>query len=306
MIEPTFTIKKDTETATYGKFILEPLDQGYGSTLGNSLRRVLLTSLPGAAVTKVHIDGVKHIFSTLPGLKEDTIELVLNIKKMRFTIPTGKSATVKLSMKGPAKIYAKDFEVDGTEIINPDLYLGELTSAKAKLNMEMVVESGFGYVTAEEHEGEKELDSIVVDSLFSPVVRVNYRVEETRVGRMTNLDKLIMEITTDGTIAPYAALHEAAKTLVSFFLHVYEPKATAPTESVAVTPAVSDEVLKITLEELDLPTRIVNALRNGGIETIGQLLGTPKKKLYKIKNLGAKSVHSIEDILRQKGIALTV
>lgn len=306
MIEPKFSIKKDTESATYGKFILEPLDQGYGNTLGNSLRRVLLNSLPGAAVVKVHIDGVKHVFSTLPGLKEDTVELVLNIKKMRFTIPEGKTATARISKKGPAKIYARDFEVDGTDIVNPDLYLGELTSSKAKLTMELVIESGYGYVTAEEHEKEKDLDAIIIDSLFSPVVRVNYKVEETRVGRMTNLDKLIVEITTDGTIEPYAALHEAAKTLVSYFLHVYEPKATAPVENVAVTPAVSDEVLKITLEELDLPTRIVNALRNGGIETIGQLLGTPKKRLYKIKNLGSKSVHNIEEILRQKGIALTV
>lgn len=306
MTEPTFTIKKEQETATFGRFILEPLEQGYGSTLGNSMRRMLLTSLQGAAVTKVRIDGVKHVFSTMPGLKEDIIELLLNIKKLRFTVPAGKSAKAKISLKGPAKITAADLEVDGGEVFNKDLYLGELTSSKAKLVAELFIETGYGYVTADEYEGEKELGDMVVDSLFTPVVRVNYKVEETRVGRMTNLDKLILEITTDGSIAPFAALQEAAKKLVSLFLHVYEPKSAVATESVAITPAVSDEVLKITLEELDLPTRIVNALRNGGIETIGQLLGTPKKRLFKIKNLGAKSVYSIEDILKAKGISLNV
>lgn len=306
MIEPKFTIKKEIETATLGKFVLEPLEQGYGSTLGNSMRRVLLTSLRGAAVTKVRIDGVKHVFSTMPGLKEDIIELLLNMKKLRFSIASGKTATARLSVKGPAKITAADLEVDGAEVFNTDLYLGELTNSKAKLVAELTVESGYGYVTADEYEGEKEMGTMVVDALFTPVIRVNYKVEETRVGRMTNLDKLIIEITTDGTITPFAAFQESAKTLVSYFLHIYEPKSAVATESVAVTPAVSDEVLKITLEELDLPTRIVNALRNGGIETIGQLLGTPKKRLFKIKNLGAKSVHNIEDILKAKGISLTV
>lgn len=305
MIEPKFTVKKEVEETNYGMFVIEPLEQGYGHTLGNSLRRVLLTSLKGAAVTKVKIEGVKHPFSTLPGLKEDIIQFILNIKKIRFKLTGDKPAKATLTMKGAAKITAGDLEATEAEVVNKDLYLGELTSNKAKINMELTVEQGYGYVTTEELEKEKELETIIVDALFSPVIRVNYKVEATRVGRMTNLDKLILEIWTDGTITPYEAMKEGARTLVSYFLQVYEPKAKTA-ESVAVTPTISEEILKMTLEELDLPTRIVNALHNGGIDTVGQLLGTPKKELYKIKNLGTKSITSIEDVLREKGIALTV
>jgi DNA-directed RNA polymerase subunit alpha len=305
MIDVQFNLKKEVEKPDYGKFIIEPLDQGYGHTLGNSIRRVLLTSLRGAAVRKVKIDGVKHPFSTLPGLKEDVIQLLLNIKKIRFKLNGDKAITAKLSAKGTTQVTAGLIEVSDGEVINKDLYLGELTASKAKLDIEFTIEPGYGYVTAEEYEEKKELGVIILDALFSPVVRVNYKVEATRVGRMTNLDKLILEIWTDGTIAPFDAVKEAAKTLVSFFLQIYEPKAKT-TEGVAVTPTISEEILKMTLEELDLPTRIVNALHNGGIETVGQLLGTQKKELYKIKNLGAKSITHIEEILRAKGIALTV
>lgn len=305
MIEPNFIVKPEIEKPDYGKFIIEPLDQGYGHTLGNSLRRILLTSLKGAAVTKVRIEGVKHQFSTLPGLKEDIIQLVLNIKRMRFKLHTEKAVTMTLSMKGPKKVLAGDVKSTDLEIINKDLYLGELTSNKAKLVMELTVEPGIGYVTAEEAGSKKELGTIVADALFSPVVRVNYKVEATRVGRMTNLDKLILEVWTDGSIMPFEAVKEAARTLVYYFLQIYEPKA-KPSEGVAVTPTVSEEILKMTLEELDLPTRIVNALHNGGVDTVGQLLGTPQKDLYKIKNLGTKSITTIEEILREKGIAFTI
>lgn len=305
MIEPNFIVKPEAEQDGYGRFVIEPLDQGYGHTLGNSLRRVLLTSLKGAAVTRIKIDGVKHQFSTLTGLKEDVVQLILNIKKIRFKLFTEGPVTVKLSVKGPKKVTAADIESSDVEVINKDLYLCELTSSKTKLSIDLTVESGYGYVTSEEFEVKKELNTILVDALFSPVVRVNYRVEATRVGRMTNLDKLVLEIWTDGSITPFDAIKEASRILVSYFLQVYEPKAKA-TEGVAVTPTISEEILKMTLEELDLPTRIVNALHNGGIDTVGQLLGTQKKELYKIKNLGAKSITTIESMLRDKGIALTV
>lgn len=304
MIEPNFTIKAEVDKPDYGKFIIEPLDLGYGHTLGNSLRRVLLASLKGAAVTKIEIDGVKHQFSTISGLKEDVVQLILNVKKVRFKLEGDKAVVMTLNAKGPGKIVASDLEGEA-EVINKDLYLGELTSNKAKLSMELTIEPGFGYVTVEEFEGKKELGSIVVDALFSPISRVNYKVEATRVGRMTNLDKLILEIWSDGSITPLEAVKTAAKILVSYFLQIYEPKA-KPSEGVAVTPTISEEILKMTLEELDLPTRIVNALHNGGIDTVGQLLGTPKKELYNIKNLGAKSIATIEGVLRDKGIALTV
>lgn len=306
MIEPKFTIKTEVEEQTYGSFIIEPLEQGYGHTLGNSLRRVLLSSLKGAAVTKVKIDGVRHPFSALAGMKEDIIQLLLNIKKIRFKLLSDKPVVAKLSVKGCAKITSGDLECAEAEVVNKDLYIGELTSTKTKLNMELTVEPGYGYIPSEDITREKEVGVIILDALFSPVVRTNYKVEATRVGRMTNLDKLILDIWTDGTISPSDALKEAAKTLVSYFLQIYEPKAKTSTSSVAVTPTISDEILKMTLEELDLPTRIVNALHNGGIDTVGQLLGTEKKALYKIKNLGVKSIAFIEDILRKKGIALTV
>jgi DNA-directed RNA polymerase subunit alpha len=305
MLEPNFSIKKETDKQDYGKFIVEPLEQGYGHTLGNSLRRVLLTSIKGAGATKIKIDGVDHAFSTLVGLKEDIIDLILNIKKIRFKLDTDKPVVLKLSKKGPAKIFAKDLESSDAEVINKDLYLGELTTNKSKLNLDLTAESGFGYRSSDEYQGKKEFGAIVLDTVFTPVTRVNYKVEATRVGRMTNLDKLILEIWTDGSIAPYDALKEAAKTLVSYIVQVYDPKAKS-SESVAVTPAISEEILKMTLEELDLPTRIVNALHNGDIDTVGQLLGTPKKELYQIKNLGAKSVDIIEEVLRNKGIALKV
>lgn len=305
MADPTFQIEIEAQKPGYGLFVIAPLEQGYGQTLGNSLRRVLLASLPGAAITSVKIEGVRHQLSTLSGLKEDIVELILNIKKIRLIIEGNESVTLALSKKGPGEVVAGDIDVPaGVTIVNPDLVLGTLADKKASLDMELIAEGGYGYVPAEERHSD-EIGKIPVDALFSPVTRVNYRVEATRVGRMTNLDHLVMEIWTDGTIAPFDALKTSAKILVSYFLQVYEPKAKVD-ESVAVTPAVSDEVLKMRIEELDIPTRIVNALANGGIETVGQLLGTPRSELLKIKNLGVKSLGVVEEKLREKGVALTV
>ncbi len=305
MFEPNFKIKADAQKDNYGKFIIEPLDQGYGLTLGNALRRVLLSSLQGAAVTTIKIEGVKHQFSTIPGLSEDAVEFILNVKKIRFQLSKSELGKATLSVKGPGKITAGDLKVAaGVEVINKDLYLGTLADGKSKLEAELTVEPGYGFMPAEEQKTGT-VGLIPLDAVFSPVLRVNYKVEATRVGRMTNLDRLILEVWTDGTIDPLEATRSAAKILVSYFLQVYEPKA-SPTEGVAVTPTVSDEILKMTIEELDLPTRITNALRNGGIETVGQLLGTPKKDLLKIKNLGAKSLSLVEEKLREKGVALSV
>lgn len=306
MIDPLFHIVGEDEKPGYGAFVIEPLEQGYGQTLGNSLRRVLLTSLPGAAVTSVKISGVKHQYSTIPGFKEDVVELLLNMKKIRFIVETDETVTLTLSKRGAGKIVAGDIEVPaGVTVVNPDLILGTIADAKGSLEAELTVEKGYGYVSIEEKHV-NEVGRMPLDALFSPVSRVNYRVEATRVGRMTNLDKLVMEIWTDGTIAPLEALKSAARTLVSYFVQVYEPKAKGVDEGVAVTPAISDEVLKMRIEELDIPTRIVNALAHGGIETVGQLLGTPRAQLLTIKNLGSKSLSIVEEKLREKGVALTV
>lgn len=305
MRDPIFKLKTIEEKDNYGKFTIEPLEQGYGNTLGNALRRVLLSSLKGASIISVKFENVKHSFSAIPGMKEDVVEFILNLKKVRLSLDEEKEYTLKLEASGPTVISANNFEVPtGVTIINKDQYLGTLSDKKARVSLKVIVKSGYGYVPSEEQE-RKEYGVIPVDSIFSPVLRVNYKIEQTRVGRMTDLDKLIIEVWTDGTISPLEAVKESAKILASYFLQVYEPKAEV-TEGVAVTPAISDEILKMTIEELDLPMRITNSLRNGGIETVGQLLGTSKKDLSKIKNLGVKSLNLIDEKLREKGVALSV
>jgi DNA-directed RNA polymerase subunit alpha len=306
MVDPNFQIKVEVERLDFGKFNIDPLEQGYGQTLGNSLRRVLLTSLPGAAIVSAKIEGVKHQFSTLPGMKEDVVEFLMNLKKVRLTVESDAPVTLTLSKKGSGEVTAADIDAPaGVTVVNRDLVLAHLSDKKASLEATMTVEKGMGYVSADERHFD-EVGVMSVDALYSPVVRVNYRVEATRVGRMTNLDRLVMEIWTDGSISALDALKAAAKILVSYFVQIVEPKAAGVTESIAVTPTVSDEVLKMRIEELDIPTRIVNALANGGIETIGQLLGTARVDLMKIKNLGTKSLSVVEEKLREKGVALTV
>lgn len=307
MKDPMFKIKEEKAEEDYGKFIIEPLETGFGHTIGNALRRVLLTSIEGAAVTSVKIQGVKHSFTTIPGLKENVIDLLLNIKGLSFKLLDSKqSVTVTLSVKGAKEVSAKDLELpDGVELINKDHYIGSLSSKDAKLEMELSVERGFGYSLSEERKTNV-LGVIPTDAIFTPVKRVNYSVEATRVGRQTNLDKLILEIWTNGAIEPKVALEEAAKILTSYFLQVYEPKVSVPQQGVAISQSVSEDILKLTIDELDLPTRIYNSLRNGGIETLGQLLGTPKKELMGMRNMGAKSIAIIEEKLREKGISLTV
>lgn len=304
MQEPTFIVKTDRSSADYGVFILEPLTQGYGQTLGNSLRRVLLTSLPGAAISSVKIEGVKHQYSAFAGLKEDIVELILNLKKVRISSKNTEPITITVDKSGPGPVTAGDIEAPaGVTIANPDLVLGTLADKKSSLKMEMTVKTGYGYVTSDEQPID-EVGVISMDSLYSPVTRVNYRVDATRVGRMTNLDKLVMEIWTDGTITPEDALKSSAKLLVSYITQIYEPKAVEEVKEAVTAPAVSDEMLKMRIEELDIPTRIVNALSNGGIDTIGQMMAAPRSDLMKIKNLGAKSLSIVEEKLKEKGIVL--
>lgn len=306
MLDLNFKVKTEEQNGSYGKFIIEPLETGYAHTLGNALRRVLLSSLPGAAVTSVTIDGVKHQFQTLAGLKEDVVEFVLNLKKLRGRLLDGDKVTLKLEATGPGEVTAADIEgSSAVEIVNKDLYLGTLADKKAKISATIEMEKGWGYSLADERKSGI-IGVIPLDATFTPVIRVNYSQEATRVGRQTNLDRLVLEIWTDGTIAPAESLKQAAKILTSYFMQIYEPKADTEQTTVAVTPTISDDVLKMLIEELDLPTRLENALKNGGIETVGQLLGTPKKDLLKVKNLGGKSLEIVEEKLREKGVALNV
>jgi len=306
MFEPSFKIKVDQQTDNYGRFIIEPLETGYAHTLGNALRRVLLSSFPGAAVTSITIDGVKHQFQTIEGLREDIIEFVLNIKKLRVRLLEGEKATIRLVASGEGPVTAASIEEsNAVEVVNKDLYLGTLADKKSKITAELVVEKGYGYSLGDESKRDS-VGLIPLDAVFTPIVRVNFSQEATRVGRQTNFDRLVMEIWTDGTIMPYDALKQAAKILVTYFMQIFEPKADVSEISVAVSPTVSDDVLKMLIEELDLPTRLENALKNGNIETVGQLLGTPRKELIKIKNLGGKSLSIVEEKLREKGVAITV
>lgn len=307
MEEINFKVKEITSAPDFGEFVIEPLEPGYGHTMGNALRRVLYTSIPGAAVTSVRISGAKHKFSTLPGLKENLVDFLLNVKELNLKLADGReSATIKLSAKGSKKVTAADLELsDGVEVVDRDQYIGSLSGDKAKLDMELTIERGFGFSLAEERRSTT-LGVMTTDAVFTPVRRVTYQVTATRVGRRTDLDKVTLKIWTNGTVAPKDALMHAAKLLTSYFQQVYEPKETAAAvESPVVTSSIPQNLLKMTIDELDLPTRIYNSLRNGGIETIEQLLSTPRKDLVSMRNMGGKSISVIEEKLGEKGISLT-
>ncbi len=305
MVEPTFKIKEEKVTPEYGEFVIEPLESGYGHTLGQALRRVLLVSIPGAAVTSVKISGAKHKFSTVPGLKENIVDFLLNIKGLNLRLLDSKEqSVVRLSVKGPKEIRAKDLELpEDVEVVNKDHYLGTLSDKKAKLEMELTVEKGMGYSLAEEKKIST-LGVMPVDAIFTPIRRVTPEISATRVGRQTNLDKLTLKIWTNGVVRPREALDEAARILSAYFTQVYAPKEVIATESASSHPGIAEGVLKLTIDELDLPTRIYNSLRNGGIETIGQLLDTPRKDLISMRNMGGKSISAIEEKLKEKGISL--
>jgi DNA-directed RNA polymerase subunit alpha len=307
MVEPTFKITEENVTAEYGEFVIEPLEPGYGHTLGNALRRVMLASISGAAITSVKITGAKHKFSTIPGLKENLVDFLLNVKGLNLKLLNSKNeATVKLSVKGEKEITAKDLELpEDVEVVNKDHYLGFLSDKKGKLEVEFTVERGMGYSLSEERRISA-LGVIPTDAIFTPIRRVNYEVSATRVGRQTNLDKLTLKIWTNGVVTPREALDESAKILTTYFHQVYEPAASMAAETVVSHAGISEGVLRMTVDELDLPTRIYNSLRNGGIETIGQLLDAPRKELVSMRNMGGKSIGVIEEKLKEKGISLQV
>ena len=297
-----FKIKTDKEEGNFAQITIEPLDAGFGHTLGNSLRRVLLTSLPGSAVTSVKIDGVAHRFSTIEGVLEDVIEIILNLKKLRLNVHSEKGVKLSLKVTGKKEVKAGDFEIQGdAEVINPDEHIATLADVKSKLNMELQAEQGKGYSISEERKS-NEIGVIPVDALFSPVISANYTVEPTRVGRRTDYDKLILEVKTDGTITPLDTVNAAARILSETFHKVYEPEPEEATDD--GESKISDEVLKLTIEELDLPVRITNALKAIEINSIEDLINTPRQQLLKAKNLGAKSLQLISEKLVERGLAL--
>jgi len=299
--EPIFEIKQETKKGNYAKFIISPLEQGYGNTLGNSLRRVLLSDLPGAAITSVRINTVKHQFSTLKGMKEDVVEFALNLKRVRFSYDADKPVKATLSVKGPGEVKAKDIKVPANvTIANPEMVLALLNKG-AKLDARMEIEHGVGYKPIEESE-KKQLGLIPLDATFSPVVRVNYKIEETRVGRLTNYDKLIFEIWTDGTIDPKDAIKKASKILISYFKQIVSPKKIK--KKVEKKDDGLGPIGKLSVEEISLPTRVANALVKAGYETVEDLVKAKRADLVKVRNLGEKSVKIIDAALAEKEVRL--
>lgn len=298
--QQTFHIKQEETKDGYGRFSIEPLAQGYGQTLGSSLRRVLLSSLPGAAVTQVTISGLKHQFGTVKGVQEDGVDLLLNLKKLRVAYSGDKPIKLELLAKGPGEVTATQIKVPaGVKIANPDLVIAHLATSQTKLDIDMQVETGSGYSPAEDRKTNK-VGLIPLDADFSPVKRVNYKVEDTRVGRLTNYDKLTMEIWTDGTINSEDSLKKAAEIMIVYFKQIVSPStATAP---VPTQSAVSSQI-SLTIEELGLPTRIANALSKNGYENVSDLLSADKAELARVRNMGEKSIKVIEAALREKGIS---
>jgi DNA-directed RNA polymerase subunit alpha len=299
--QPFHIISKDGAEANEGVVTFEPLRQGFGHTLGVALRRVMLAGLTGAAVTKIKIKGATHQFTTLKGMNEDVVELVLNIKQIKLAYAGDKPETLYLQITGDKEVTAADIESPATvRIANPDLVLANLSDKKSKLSAELTVESGTGYLPAEE-QGKQKLGVIPVDASFSPVSSVFYKIESTRVGRRTDFDKLIMTVKTDGTISPKDAVVEAAKILVENFQQVVTPSVDGGELAVGIS-AGSSTILKLTVEELGLPTRIANALLKAGYKTIGDIVAADKEVIAKVKNIGSKSVSNIYVKIREKGV----
>lgn len=290
---------------TYGKFVVEPLDRGFGVTLGNALRRVLLSSIPGAAVTSVKIEGVLHEFSTIPGVVEDVTQLILNLKELTFKLHSDKPKLLRLDVKGKREVTAGDIQPDAeVEILNPDLHIATLDGKNAHLAMELVVERGKGYVPAERHrKSEHVIGVIPVDSVFSPILKVNYTVEDTRVGHSTEYDRLVLEVWTNGAVRPEEAVQEASRTLIDYFRLF---AGTAAGVEVPVGPE-ADEASKLAtmpIEELDLSVRPYNCLKRAGINTVGDLLQRTEDEIVAVKNFGRKSLDEVKEKLAALGLEL--
>ncbi len=302
-MNPTFTVAMKNDNGNQATLVIEPLEQGFGHTIGNAVRRVLLSSLPGYAITKVRINGVDHQFTTLEGLKEDVVEFILNLKEVRVKSDSSTPGTLTLDVKGAKEVTAADIKCDaGFEIVNKDHYITTLAAGK-NLKVEMVVEPGYGYSIASERK-DISIGEIPVDALFSPVVKVAYNVEATRVGRRTDFDRILLDVQTNGAISPMEAVQQAARILARQFNQVFSPVVEHTTQEDTQLSPEEAEVLRLTVEELDLPTRIANALRKGGFKTVGDLAGAPHEQVAKVKNLGGKSVDLINDALLKKGVSL--
>ncbi|OGK52340.1 DNA-directed RNA polymerase subunit alpha [Candidatus Roizmanbacteria bacterium RIFCSPLOWO2_01_FULL_44_13] len=306
MLNPNFTTVK-TEEGNYGKFVFEPLHQGFGQSLGHALRRTLLSALSGAAITNVKIEGADHLFTTIPGLKESVLDVVLNLKELKFDVSEGGPYKIKINVKGAKKVTAEDVEGELSPV-NRDLYIAELSEEKGRLQIEAIVEVGVGYSAVSERD-KKEYGFIPVDAFFSPIKKVNIKVEEARVGRKANFDKLTVEIWTDGSTSPESALKEATNLLSNHFSYILSgrdvpaPKSSEG-EGQAEKEAIDKKLYEIIIDELNLPSRVINALLREKIETVADLIKAGRPKLMDMKGVGKKSIQLIEEELKKMGIEL--
>ena len=308
--KPRIEIAEISDDNKYGKFVVEPLERGYGITLGNSLRRIMLSSLPGTAVSQVKIKGVLHEFSSLPGVKEDVTEIVMNIKDLciKNNSTTNEPKVAYIDASGDKVVTAGDIQVDADlEILNPDLVIANLSGPEAKLEMELLITNGRGYVGSDKNKGlDSSIDAIAVDSIYTPVERVNLTVQNTRVGQVTDYDKLTLDVFTNGTLAPDEAVSLAAKVLsehLNLFIDLSE-NAKSVDVMVEKEDDQKEKVLEMSIDELELSVRSYNCLKRAGINTVEELTNKTTDDMMKVRNLGRKSLDEVYAKLKELGLSL--
>ncbi|HHT07803.1 MAG TPA: DNA-directed RNA polymerase subunit alpha [Clostridiales bacterium] len=306
-VSPRIERVESREDEFYGRFVVEPLERGFGHTLGNALRRSLLSSLPGAAVTSVQIEGVQHEFSTIPGVKEDVTEMILNLKELSVRLLADVTKQVEIIAEGPGVVTAADIRVDSeVEVVNPDLHIATLSEG-TKLHMTLTIEHGFGYVSAERSKPAElpVIGMIPIDAIFTPLRKVNYLVEDTRVGQITDYDKLVLEVWTNGSVTPEEAIGMASKILVNqlgIFTHLTDASLAMPEEE--AESELGSKTAEMTIDELDLSVRAFNCLKRAGINTVSELVQKTQEDMMKVRNLGKKSLEEVEHKLGLLGLAL--
>lgn len=301
-------IHKVEETDSYGKFVVEPLERGYGTTLGNSLRRVLLASLPGAAITSIQIDGVLHEFSTVEGVTEDVTQIILNLKKVSLKLDSEEQKDLEIDVKGPAEVTAGDIQGDGeVEVLNPDLYIATVADG-AELHIKMTADKGRGYLSANDNKARMDdlaIGVLPIDSIYTPIERVNYTVENARVGQRNDYDKLTLDVWTDGSLTPTEAISLGAKILtehLAMFVNLTEEAQNAQV-MVEKEETHKEKMLEMTIEELDLSVRSYNCLKRAGINTVKELTDRTEADMMKVRNLGQKSLEEIKLKLNDLGVS---
>lgn len=300
-------ITKVDESTNYGKFVVEPLERGYGTTLGNSLRRILLSSLPGAAVSSIQIDGVLHEFSTIDGVLEDVTQIILNIKKLALKMNTDEDKNIEIDVNGPAKVTAADIVADpDAEVLNPEQYICTVADG-GHFHVRMTVKKGRGYVAADQNKSDDmPIGVLPIDSIFTPISRVNYQVESTRVGRRNDFDKLTLDVWTNGSISPREAISLAAKILtehLDIFVNLTDEAKNAEI-MVEKEETHKEKMLEMTIEELDLSVRSYNCLKRAGINTVQELTNKTEADMMKVRNLGRKSLEEVKNKLADLGLGL--